>query len=172
MGVSLYCNNCQTKKGIKEFYKSKCSGTGRTSQCKECIKSKMRIYHHKNKEARHAYKNAWYEKNTERARRQIYEWKKENPMYMKQWHQQNKDKNNNNIKAWHKRHPHYVKCHKEYRLAVRTGKLIRPDNCMICNKEGKIEGHHHDYSKPLTVVWVCKKCHSDIHAKHRLIGVK
>lgn len=172
MGVWLFCNTCQTEKSIGEFYQQPDSKTGRMSQCKECILIKRKIYRNRNKEIVHACKNAWYSRNKERAREQIYKWKKANPMYMKFWHQQNTDKNTRNGRAWRARHPHYVKCHKQYRLALKTGDIVRPGHCMICNTEGKIEGHHHDYSKPLNVVWVCKKCHSDIHGKHRLIGMK
>lgn len=43
-------------------------------------------------------------------------------------------------------------------------KLInRPLNCQVCIIECKVEGHHHDYSKPFDVVWCCKKCHGDLH---------
>lgn len=172
MGVKLFCNKCSTEKPIKEFYKKKDSKTGRSSYCKVCIRGQMRKYHHENREQRISYKKEWYEKNKEEAREKIYAWKKENPEYMRQWHEQNKDKHAANIKRWHEKHPHYLKCHKEFRSALKQGKLFRPDRCSLCNREGKIEGHHHDYSKPLDVVWVCKECHNDIHAKHRLIGVK
>jgi hypothetical protein len=47
--------------------------------------------------------------------------------------------------------------------AVKTGKLIRPDACSQCGKRCKPDAHHQDYSKPLEVTWVCRKCHVDIH---------
>jgi hypothetical protein len=49
--------------------------------------------------------------------------------------------------------------------AVKSGKLIKPETCSVCNTKGYIMGHHEDYNKPLEVIWVCWKCHEGIHAK-------
>ena len=48
--------------------------------------------------------------------------------------------------------------------AVARGKLVKPDICQLnegCS--GRLEAHHYDYSRPLEVVWVCRKHHGDIH---------
>lgn len=47
--------------------------------------------------------------------------------------------------------------------AVKGGKLAKPERCPKCGSEGKIEGHHPDYEKPLEVGWVCPLCHAEIH---------
>lgn len=47
--------------------------------------------------------------------------------------------------------------------AVRAGKLLKPDRCEICNiKTDKLEKHHPNYLEPLKIVWVCKKCHTEV----------
>lgn len=51
--------------------------------------------------------------------------------------------------------------------AVKYGRLIRPSNCSKCSIEGKIQAHHHDYSKPLDVIWLCPLCHGAEHIKHK-----
>jgi hypothetical protein len=48
---------------------------------------------------------------------------------------------------------------------VKKGKIVKPDSCEICFEKTKVEGHHQDYSKPLEVKWLCKRCHTDIHWK-------
>lgn len=45
---------------------------------------------------------------------------------------------------------------------------IPPKNCSDCGKNGKVDGHHNDYSKPFDVIWLCRQCHANIH---RLIMV-
>lgn len=54
--------------------------------------------------------------------------------------------------------------HKAWR-AVKKGDLVRPDSCECCGKKTKPEGHHPDYNKALEVLWLCKRCHSDIHCR-------
>lgn len=46
------------------------------------------------------------------------------------------------------------------RTAVKRGILIRPTTCEVCGREGKIQGAHADYSKPLDVRWLCRSCHA------------
>lgn len=43
--------------------------------------------------------------------------------------------------------------------AIREGVLVRPSICSACGVECKPDGHHHDYSKPLDVIWLCRPCH-------------
>lgn len=45
--------------------------------------------------------------------------------------------------------------------AVKSGKLKRKP-CEVCGKK-RTEGHHDDYSKPLVVVWLCRKHHVERH---------
>lgn len=55
--------------------------------------------------------------------------------------------------------------------ALKRGDVQRPSHCSRCGtidrpfKDGRssIQAHHEDYEKPLEVVWVCQKCHHQIH---------
>jgi transposase-like protein len=49
--------------------------------------------------------------------------------------------------------------------AVRAGKIVRPKECESCGAEGRIHGHHEDYSQPLSVRWLCTVCHGEVHRK-------
>jgi len=45
--------------------------------------------------------------------------------------------------------------------AVRSGRLKR-EPCERCG-EAKVEGHHDDYSHPLSVRWLCRTHHREVH---------
>lgn len=47
--------------------------------------------------------------------------------------------------------------------AIEAGILKKPTGCEICGGEGRINGHHENYSYPLKVLWICSSCHKKIH---------
>ncbi len=53
------------------------------------------------------------------------------------------------------------------RTAVYKGRLSKPDACEICGKVCIAHGHHEDYSKPLSVTWLCPACHAEKHSKYK-----
>lgn len=42
--------------------------------------------------------------------------------------------------------------------AIRRGALERGP-CERCGATEDVHGHHTDYSRPLNVTWLCRKCH-------------
>ena len=61
------------------------------------------------------------------------------------------------------RYPERVIARQKVQIAKKSGKLIQRA-CAVCG-EAKTEAHHEDYSKPLEVVWLCSKCHREVHKK-------
>ena len=59
--------------------------------------------------------------------------------------------------------PHRVQAKCKVNEAIKTGRLKKPQYCERCNQSKPLDGHHYDYSQPLSVTWLCRKCHSDIH---------
>lgn len=52
--------------------------------------------------------------------------------------------------------------------AVKAGVLKQPKKCEDCKKPTKdLIKHHEDYTKPLEINWVCRKCHAVRHKKKR-----
>lgn len=47
--------------------------------------------------------------------------------------------------------------------AVKDGRLIR-EPCRECG-DPMSEGHHEDYSRPLSVIWLCRKHHRELHKR-------
>lgn len=59
--------------------------------------------------------------------------------------------------------------------AIRAGKLVR-QNCEQCGADNwlgqPVQAHHEDYTKPLEVRWMCRKCHLGLHARYRREGIE
>lgn len=68
---------------------------------------------------------------------------------------------------YQKREPEKGAARRALRVAIATGLVIRPDACEACGTVGRPHGHHHDYSRPLEVEWLCAKCHGEAHAALR-----
>jgi hypothetical protein len=80
--------------------------------------------------------------NTHVEKNNILAYRKATALYARRYRQNNRRK---------------VYARKRVYMAVRSGKLKRsPCYC----GEVQVEGHHKDYSKPLEVIWLCKKHHS------------
>jgi hypothetical protein len=68
-------------------------------------------------------------------------------------------------KNWKLKYPEKNKAHKLVYSGVRNG-TIKKEPCIICG-ELKSESHHEDYSKPLEIMWLCKKHHYEHHVNIR-----
>ncbi len=49
-----------------------------------------------------------------------------------------------------------------YKKAVAANELT-PEPCLFGCDDGPVEAHHHDYSKPLDVTWLCVRHHRLAH---------
>lgn len=47
---------------------------------------------------------------------------------------------------------------------VKRGR-VKKQPCEVCGSTERVHGHHHDYSKPLDVRWLCKEHHHEEHAR-------
>jgi len=129
------CRICLVEKEREtEFYKN---STGYEKRCKECHKSKSKLL-----------KRATY--SFEKAHLRYLRRKKNNPNLFKERDKRDRLQN-----------PHKYKARYTLRNAIKLGKMERLP-CERCGDQ-KSEGHHHDYSKPLDVHWLCKKHHGEQH---------
>lgn len=51
--------------------------------------------------------------------------------------------------------------------AIAAGKLEKSNICEKCGIKCKTVAHHEDYSKPLGVNWVCRRCHGKLHRQEK-----
>lgn len=78
---------------------------------------------------------------------------------------------NHNFKGWRSKqpilytskfkhaNPEKVRAHQAVAAATRKGTLVRPEACSACSAACRPDAHHEDYTKPLAVVWLCRRCH-------------
>jgi hypothetical protein len=59
------------------------------------------------------------------------------------------------------KHPEKNKARIQLSLAIKQGKIKRQP-CIVCGNKNS-HGHHEDYSKPLEVIWLCRKHHEELH---------
>ncbi len=69
---------------------------------------------------------------------------------------------------YQKQYPERSRAVNRVRYAVKTGKLKRPGECEVCGRQGKVDGHHEDYNKPLDVMWLCRSCHLQLREKPKV----
>ena len=139
------CTKCGVEKPQNEFYSHR---DGLHPHCKECVKAAVRARHQRNPERQNNYKRRHYAENLadERAKRREYE-------------RLNRKAAVRRVRAWKTRNPEKVRAQNAAAKAIQSGRLIRPEKCQRCPSIGPLGAHHHDYSKPLEVEWLCIDCH-------------
>lgn len=146
------CSECGTTKPFSEYYQHPQMGDGYLSQCKECVKSRVKKRYYAEPGKIKAYEQSRANLPHRIKARQDYAktdaCKASIKKSRKKWLADNQDK----------RAAHIILGN-----AVRDNRIEKPANCSKCDGVGRIHGHHEDYTKPLDVVWVCQRCHKEIH---------
>lgn len=144
------CFKCKLEKDFEHFYKN--PKNGYIGTCKECIKLYKIQYRKDNIEKFKEYDKVRcrlpHRKLAIKLLRKTEEGKKLHHEYDLRYRLKYKEKN---------------KAHRMLNNYVRDGKIIRKP-CQVCGNE-KSQGHHEDYSKPLDVIWLCAKHHTELHTK-------
>ena len=147
------CSKCGTKKQLELFHKNVRAKDGRASACRECCCSSSRNSYHKHSHKyadKSEYKHNWYLANKDRIQQKAREKHKENPQAASIRTRRSRAK-----------YPEKVLARNAVAIALHSGKLERQP-CERCGVT-EVEAHHPDYSKPLEVVWLCTKHHSELH---------
>lgn len=143
------CFKCHKEKERSEFYSHRMMGDGLLGKCKECTKadSARRIERKKQDPVWRAQERARCREKSKKERilGKIKPIKQET---RQKWDAANREK----------KHAHRLMFR-----AIRSGKLVRLP-CEVCGDPNS-HGHHHDYSKPLDVWWLCPVHHGQAHWK-------
>jgi len=66
-------------------------------------------------------------------------------------------------------HPEAARAKTIVKRAIGTGRLERPEHCSKCGRSCKPDFHHPDYSRPLDVVALCRRCHKAVHVEAKAL---
>lgn len=152
------CFKCGIAKPLSEFYLHPKMGDGHLNKCKSCTK-KDATNHRENK----IDDPDWVEQERARCRDKAARHRAAGTA-----------KQTSNIckKKWAEANQHKVKAERLAKDAVQRGELTPAEACDNCSGKQTLEMHHHDYSRPLAVVWLCIPCHKYLHRKQRNVPVK
>lgn len=137
------CFKCNRELSLDSFYKHSEMKDGRLNKCKECTRGDARSH-----------------RRSEKSREKVLAY----------------DRARGNRQSNQYRADHRAKNQKEYKArqklsnAIRSKKVVRGVRCEHCGVDAPLHGHHHDYDKPLSVIWLCVPCHRQIHAFMDLIA--
>lgn len=129
------CSTCRISYPLDNFYRDFRRAEGRGYRCKNCERLRYRERREKNANTFRQKDRRYYRKNRKKilTKRKI-------------------DYQLNGYKH---------KAREAVKTALYKGILFR-QNCIVCGVD-KTEAHHPDYTKPLMVVWLCKKHHQRVH---------
>lgn len=151
------CFKCGVDKALTEFYRHPQMADGHLNKCKECNKRDVRENRAKRVDYYRAYdKKRFQDDPRVRDRHLRYAATPEGKKALQR------------AKAfWQKRNPEKRAAHVILGNAVKSGKIKKPRKCSKCglvpDKKRHIHAHHHDYTKPLDVEWICVWCHIEEH---------
>jgi ribosomal protein S27AE len=156
MHDSKICFKCNENLPLTEFYKHKQMADGHLNKCKSCAKKDVKENIKKNYDYYIEYEKSRANLPHRIEGRLRYSQTDEGRLSARKAKQ--KWAENNVIK----RSAALI-----VNNAIRDGKLIKKYNCESCGVGNvRIHGHHDDYAFPLSVRWLCPKCHSAWHKEN------
>ncbi len=144
------------EKPIGNFYKHKAMRDGHLNKCKDCVKAATKANRLKNAAYYKEY-DAWRFQNDPKVRDRHKRYQS-TPEGIAAMMAARKD--------WMESNPEKRAAHIILGNAVRDGRIDKPKSCSRCGTfypKRKIHAHHHDYTKPLDVTWLCIYCHVEEH---------
>lgn len=159
---------------MKDHYytQNRKSGLYELLTCADCVKLKRKNYRDENKEIVRISFKKWYEENKEYYKNYRNKWYAENKEKAKKTrdasYARDSSKFLNRVKKYNVKYREKARARNILHYHLRVGNIKKPDICSVCQNTFdifKIHGHHHDYTKPLDVVWCCAQCHKDIHSR-------
>lgn len=138
--MTKVCFKCLVELPLSEFYKHSQMSDGHLNKCKACTKADVSKNRSSHLEYYRAYDKQRFSSDNRKA----------------SWSERRK--------RWRAANPEKYKAHTLVNNALRDGRLFK-EPCVKCGSLNA-EAHHEDYSKPLEVIWFCRKCHLKEHGNY------
>lgn len=132
------CRKCGDRLSIDDFYKHRDMRDGHLNICKPCVQSAVRRRRRLDDSVR----------EYDRMRSKLPHRKAKAMQVTKKRRQGN---------------PIKYKANTAVGNAIRDRRLTK-EPCYFCGTDKRLQAHHHDYNKPLDVIWLCVRCHHRLHA--------
>lgn len=120
---------------MDSFYRHPKMADGHLGKCKECAKRDVRS----NRKSNISYYRSYDKARGSRA----------SPESMRRYREANPEK---------------IRAQAKVNNAIIGGRLAKHFECEVCQSGDNVVAHHHDYSKPLDVWWLCQPCHTHLHS--------
>ena len=88
------------------------------------------------------------------------EWRKQHPTFSSEYKKAHPEQNLKHVLKCQHDNPDHVKARNTAK------KIAKAETCCKCGSKIDIERHHPDYSKPLEIITLCRKCHVGVHSAH------
>jgi hypothetical protein len=144
------CKTCNKDKPLSSFYVHKAMLDGHLNICKDCTKARVSKHRVLNIESVRAY---------DKQRAMSPERVNARKEYAKT--EAGKKAKAKALRNYREKHTDRYFAHRVFGAALKDGKVLKMP-CFVCG-DINVEGHHPDYSRPLDVVWLCKKHHTETH---------
>jgi len=131
------CFKCGHTKPVDDFYRHAQMGDGHLNKCKACTKCDVARYRRTHRESVAEYERERFSLAARKAQA---------------------DRQRDRFRAVY---PEKYRAHNAVGQAMRDGSLVR-EACEVCGAP-ETDAHHDDYSRPLSVRWLCRRHHHDVH---------
>lgn len=148
--MTKQCWKCKSVKPVEEFYVFRGKPRG---PCKPCVKLQAAEWARNNPGRRKSIV-----RESAGRRRELHNEK------CREYSAQNKQRRAMSVRASAARYPEKRAARNELYRAILRGDVERKP-CAKCATTDRVQGHHHDYSRPLDVVWLCSACHGKEHRR-------
>ena len=135
------CHACGQTLSVSNFYNNKSRYDGLHSECKECHK---------------AWRKSHYRNHTAETMASNDRWRALHPATVRAYKCKTAKRKRDRLSELG-----IYGIYQKVARAIKAG-ILEPEPCKICGAID-VQAHHEDYSKPLDVIWFCRKHHAEHH---------